>query len=159
MLRLVSIAVVALGLLVGCGAGKRLPATTCDSAYSLSVVHLHVATTCDGLLRRPVVVALLPGKRFVVSQVPESTGKLDYPVLQPSNGAIRLVSEHVPSAVYVAVRAGRAKLVAHHTQYCYRSVHGGCVAFVLSVKKATLMRRDLRSHSTRSARGAPSGQR
>jgi hypothetical protein len=58
------------------------------------------------------------GDTFSLLITHEVSGALDFPVPQPNSPAVQLLSLNHATATYRAVQAGRALLVAYHTEFC-----------------------------------------
>lgn len=140
-------------LLAGCGAGAGSPggpptpaqththtlvgATTCGTPYTFEADGTTVSSgSCAGLISAtPPRLTVRRGERFSVEITHEQNGRLDFPVPQPTSGAVSLVGRHGPRANYVGHALGTARLVAHRTRFCENIDPriGNCAALAVRV--------------------------
>jgi hypothetical protein len=125
-------------LLSACGGAPRSTGlristdNNCGAAYVLKSANTQAGTTCGGMVGYPPLhVTLRRGERFEVSAA-ANIGTTHYPALQARGNAIKDTSKHDASVEYIAVRVGRATLVAK-SRYCQKPIDGDCVAFVLFI--------------------------
>jgi len=74
---------------------------------------------CSGILpEKPLLVTVRVGSVFYIRIAHEADGGLDFPVPEPSDRRIRLVTRHGPVAQYQARAEGTSELVAYETVFC-----------------------------------------
>lgn len=124
-------------LVAACGSGTTTATTSsCGTPYSFQVNSRSVLSGgCAGEIGTAPHVTVSVGSRFSVQITSESSGKLLYPVPQPSGGAVRLIGHSGATAHYVAKKPGDVRLVAKHTTHCAKLAPkaGNCAALYVHV--------------------------
>ena len=95
-------------------------ATSCGIPYEFDVNGSVVSSgSCAGQLGPTAPEASVRvGERFSVQVAHDASGTPTFPIPQPSNGAVDLITHAGSNATYAAVSPGKVNLQAHDTPYC-----------------------------------------